>query len=122
MLTSRVTNWWAEKKTKKKEISFSVVHHENERRKEFATVTAREEGGVIIPLAEVPGKMCVTCMRVRERERERQRERERERQEIDTQQTMTRFTMLRGPSAALFNFGAPAAKLLMLPYTQLASV
>ena len=41
---------------------------------------------------------------------------------IDTQQTMTRFTMLRGSSAALFNVGATAAKLLMLPSPQPASV
>ena len=35
---------------------------------------------------------------------------------------MTRFTMLRGSSAALFDVGAPAAKLLMLPSTQPACV
>ena len=35
---------------------------------------------------------------------------------------MTRFTLLRGSSAAFFNVGAPAAKLLMPPSTQPASV
>ena len=41
---------------------------------------------------------------------------------LDTQQTMTGFTILRGSPAALFNVGASAAKLLMLPSTRPASV